>query len=530
MAINDEYLADFLITRGYNPLHCFFVDAINGDDKNGVIDNITKPYKTWSGVHSQLEPGDMAVFRNGIHEDQINCSYPSINGTEQNPIIVLAYPGESAIVDRLSEGIKIMGCSHMMFDGLACRNTETKLGRGILMTESNNIKLLNIDSGHSTNGLFAMQDLHNIHIENCKFHDTDSVGTHGVYLGAREKPNSNITFKNNLIYNSGMTGFQHNGRVTNLICENNIIHSCNMGAISLIMGVSDSIFRNNLCFNNNQGVVLYNYVSTASETGILPYDQTNNLFINNTFWTGKYRHASGNSAVVGPEYFPAVTFNDDIKDPKTHEPIEEFIRSFDNNVFRNNIFVTCAGPTFRFEQQDFLDTTVIENNVIYRYGDERYDGKDCVLNYGGGYYDNHDFDYFKNFSELIKNNVYAWPEFKDVSIDYATTPEMFDFKLLDTSPAINFGLSMDAPTLDLIGNDRIDAPDVGCYEYFLELINVDITGDNLLNINDYISFLNTMGKQETEQGYNTHADYDNNNKITYSDFKTWYGYYIMDLE
>lgn len=525
--IEDTYLLDWMADKGYSPLHYYFIDVVNGDDSTGVIDDETKPFKTWSGVHTIITAGDAIVYRAGVHTIQIDCSYPSINGTEQNHIIVMAYPGESAIIDRLSEGIKIMGCSHMIFDGLTCRNTETKLGRGVLMTESNNIKLLNLDSGHSTNGLFAMQDLHNIHIENCKFHDTDLVGTHGVYLGARDKPNSNITFINNLIYNSGMTGFQHNGRVTNLVCENNIIHSCNMGAISLIMGVSDSIFRNNLCFNNNQGVVIYNYMSTAPESGILPYDQTNNQFINNTFWTGKYRHATGSQAVVGPEYFPAVTFNDDIKDPITHVPIEEFIRSFDNNVFRNNIFVTCAGPTFRFEQQDFLDTTTIENNVIYRYGDERFAGPDCILNYGGGYYDNYDFDYFQNFSALIQNNVYSWPEFKNVSIDYATTPEKFVFKLMDTSQAINLGLSLGAPTLDLSGNTRIDAPDAGCYEYFLELINGDITGDNILDINDYISFLNTMGKQSSEPGYNQEADYDSNGKVTYSDFQTWYGFYIM---
>lgn len=522
--IEDEHLNGLLAEYGYSPLHFYFMSP-TGDDATGEIDNIFKPFKSWEGIHTKIVPGDAVIYRAGTHTDQINCSYPSIHGTEENPVFIIAYPGENPVIDRISEAIKIMNSSHMVVHGMDFRNTETKLGRGILITESNNLAIRNVKSGYSTNGLFAMQDLHDILIEGCVFHNTDFAGTHGVYIGARELPNSNITFNNNLIYNGGMHGFQHNGRITNLVMENNIIHSCNMAAISLVMGVCDSTFRNNLCYNNNQGVVIYNYVSTAADSGILPYDQTNNKIINNTFWTGKYRHATGNMNVEGPEYFPSVHFNDDIRDPYTYEPQLDLKRSFDNNIFRNNIFVTCAGPVFRYDQQDYLDATIIENNVLYRYGDYRYPGPECTLNYGGGYYDNYDFDYFQAFSELIKDNLYGWPGFKDVSLDYATTPDMFDFRLLVDSIAINHGIEIDSPINDLLDMVRDTQPDSGCYEY--ADISGDITGDNAVNLQDYSGFLKTLGTKQDDADYNKDADYNNDGSITYSDFQTWYGFFIM---
>ena len=448
----------FSTVKGYNPLHYYYVDVENGDDSTGAIDDESKPYKTWDGVHHIVKAGDIIIYRAGIHNVPITFIYPSISGTEENPIIVMAYPGELAIIDRLAAGISVMRSNNLIFDGLTCRNTENNLGRGVAVTESRNVTLVNIDSGHSTSGLFAMRILHNFHVENCVFHDTYPAGTHCVYLGGMYEANRDIIFRGNLMYNCGMNAFQYNGAATNMLFENNILHSSNMAAISLLMGVSDSVFRNNLGFNNSHGVIIYNYITPLGP----PSDQKNNLFINNTFWTGKYNHGTG---TVGPEGAASVHFNDYILDPETREPQLELIRSFDNNVFRNNILVTSAGPTMRFDQEDYLDTTVFENNLVYRYGDYRYDGAEYALNYGGGYYDNYDFDYFENFSELIKNNKYSWSEFKDVSIDYATTPEKFNFDHSYNSPAIDFGISADAPSYDIKGNLRDAHPDAGCYEY-----------------------------------------------------------------
>lgn len=441
--------------KGYNPLNYYFIDVDNGDDNTGNINDQTKPFKSWNAIHTKVKPGDAVIFRGGISNEMIYGDFPPLNGTEENPIILMTYPGELFIIDRVGASIAVRNSSYVILDGFTCMNSETRIGRAIGMGECNNIRFVNIDSGHATSGLFAMQDLKNIEISNCVFHDTDdhSDGTHCVYLGARELPNSDITISDSLFYNCGMHAFQHNGRVTNLTFERNIIHSARMAAIALEMGVSDSVFRNNLTFNNKQGVVIYNYVSTDSS--IQPFDQKNNLFINNTFWTGKYNYNDGTIGDHAPETFPSVHFNDRILDDYGEYHLE-LVRSFDYNVFRNNIFVSHSGPVIRFDQEDYADTIVFENNVIYRY-----DGSDHTMIYGKTFYN---FEEFEKFGDHISNNIYGYPEFENVSVDFYDTPERFSFNYLADSPAIDFGSNLDTPLTDLRGVDRTGFIDAGCYE------------------------------------------------------------------
>ena len=209
--------------------------------------------------------------------------------------------------------------------------------------------------------------------------------------------------------------------------------------IGRFCGVSDSMFRNNLVFSNSkQAVVIYDYDSTSQ--AIVAYDQTGNTFVNNTLWVGRYS-VSGYS----PSPFAAVLFND--ATAASH--------SFDDNIFRNNIIVSDSGEAFEFYQADFADTQIIENNLIYSIGDGR------PMGYAGTTYGAAQFE---GFSSLIRNNVFANPRFADVSVDYYDRPELFNFNLLSSSPAINLGVNVDAPATDITGLYRIGLPDAGCYE------------------------------------------------------------------
>lgn len=58
-----------------------------------------------------------------------------------------------------------------------------------------------------------------------------------------------------------------------------------------------------------------------------------------------------------------------------------------------------------------------------------------------------------------------------------------------------------------------------------QLIDGDLNQDSSLNIIDYKLMCDALGKQIHEVGYSKIADYDNNDKVTYSDFKEWYNYY-----
>ena len=53
----------------------------------------------------------------------------------------------------------------------------------------------------------------------------------------------------------------------------------------------------------------------------------------------------------------------------------------------------------------------------------------------------------------------------------------------------------------------------------------DLTGDGVLNADDYTAFRSSLGKCSGDEGYIADADYDGDGCITYADYRIWYGYY-----
>ncbi len=447
----DKYgtLQNFLSTvKGYGTQRIFYI-ASDGNNGTAAVNDISHPYATWAAVKPLLQPGDTVLYREGTYRTTISMDWPPVQGAEGNRISIMTYPGEEAIINAYggiylgySGNIGGPGCSHIAIDGLILEASTIGQGYGIeghYLTDAiiRNIEVRNFHTGIDFNA-------HNAVIENSVIHD--SRAEHAIYLGSNgnSTPNENIAIRGNILYHNGRHGFQHNGPVTNLLIEGNIIHSNLMGGISLIMGTSYSTVRNNLIFNNNkQGIILYNY--DDPNPSILPHDQVHNVIENNTIWVGQYSWDGGGT---GPSEHGAIVFNN------AGNPAEG-ITTLDNNTIRNNILVTYNGPALWFYQQDYADTTVVENNLFYRVrGDSR------VMTYGATDYS---MAGFNAFSPLFRNNLFADPLFQDVSLNYNLTPEKFIFDLLANSPAINFGSSAGAPSTDLRGQERTE-PDAGGYE------------------------------------------------------------------
>ena len=444
---------NFVNHLGYNPDRISYL-ASDGDDASGDVDNILKPYLSWNTVRSLIQPGDLVMFREGVygHTRLTNSGLPD------KPIVIMAFPGETVILDDSYAAILVDGRSNLVFDGFITDNTLAPgTQNGILSYSSagrpvRNVTFRNIETRNHQRGWVGGYDHHDILVENSVFHDSS---THGIYLASNATfvPNTNLTVRNSLSYNNGRHGFQHNGRVTNLLLEGNIFHSNTMGGVSFLQGVSDSIVRNNLIFNNaKMGIQFYLYED--ADPNIQAFDQTGNLVVNNTFWVGQYDWKTGST---GTQSFSAVLFNDNSVSQTG---------SMDDNMFRNNIFVTYFGSVFKFSQERVADSTIIENNVIYK-TEGAY--QDTIMTYGGGWEpyvgQHYNFTEFEGFSELIRNNLFQDPEFRDVSVDYFDSPENFDFDLVGSSPILDFGVATEAPVTDLRGNVRTGIPDAGCYEY-----------------------------------------------------------------
>ncbi len=373
-----------------------FVRYLGYNPKQIIVTNI-------GGGYGSLQPGDMVVFRAGTVVDKYTFGCSNLHGTAENPIVFMAMPGEKVIFDATGQGIGCDYSSNIIFDGFIVRNTYGYQSKGLGMYESSNITWRNIESTGHSRGMFSMQNLHGITVEYSVFRNN---GSHGIYWGARDLPNSDLTVRGVLSYNNGRHGFQHNGRVENLTVEGSVFHSNSLGGVSFIEGVHHSTIRGNLIFNNNkQGIILYVYNDPSP--AIQPFDTNYNTIEDNIVWVGKY---SWNGSTA-PDYHAGIQVNN-----AANSSLD-----LGHNTFRNNIVVTYIGPSFLFSQSSYASTTTIEGNQFYRIA-----GESGAFVYGSS---SLDLDGFESLSSTISNNFYGDPNFVDVSIDYYLTPEKFNFNI-----------------------------------------------------------------------------------------------------
>ncbi len=406
---NIEGVRRLLARSGYRPQRIFFV-APDGDNRGGVSNDPARPFASFTHVRRLLRAGDAAVFRAGAYAGRYALPCTNLRGTRERPILIAAYPGERVVFDASADGLTVDRCRHVIFDGFTLTNTRaTGAGNGIRMKYSSNVTLRGLEVSKFQRGWIGMQDLHDITAERCVFHDN---GGHGVYLGARDRPNSNLTVRNCLMYRNWLHGFQHNGRVKNLRLIDNVIHTNNLAGISLIMGVSDSVVRGNRIFNNNkQGIVFHTYLDR--NPNIRPYDQSRNEITGNLIWVGRYSW-NGKSQ---PHTHRAVVFKDSTGSKKLR---------MDGNVFRDNVIVTQDGEPFYFVPARFALATTLADNLIFRTA-----GPGKIATVGE---DVLDWTAFQALGERVHGNRFADPQFADVSVGYFRTPGRYDFTRKDARP------------------------------------------------------------------------------------------------
>ncbi|ACN15110.1 PyrK [Desulforapulum autotrophicum HRM2] len=445
-------LTNFLKSKGYGSKRIIYISS-RGNDDTGLIDDIQKPFFSWAKVRSQIKPGDTIIYRGGIYREQI--SLKNMNGTKDEPVTFMAYPGEAVWFEDCggsgnSAAISIKGGSHINIQGIIFDNPSNfGNGNGVYLngttqydwTRVHDIKIKNIEVKNTKSGVRAMVNIHNLVVEDSVIHDTSS---HNIYLGTSDDslPNGDILIKNNLLYRgarvyNGRFCIQHNGIVDRLIIENNICHSNQTGGgISLENGASNSIVRNNLIFNNSKmGIQLYGY--NAKWGGAF----SNNHIFNNTIWVGNYSPTG-------------------VEEPKDHAGIllKDSSGRFNilGTIIKNNIISTQFGYPVHIFQENFIATTLMEKNIFYRQK-----GRE-VVHVGENAYK---LERIEKERPLVRDNLFADPKFKNVSIQYYKEPRLFDFDILNNSPAIDFGLNVKLEK-DISGHSRIpEKNDSGCYEF-----------------------------------------------------------------
>ena len=295
----------FLEHKGLKPARIFYL-ATNGDDSHAGSGHPDRPYRTFARVVPALGPGDLVLFAAGTYKSDHSPAI-DLNGThgkKDKPVVIMAVPGSARGAGR-RRALRSAPRPARTWCWRASSSTSPTPAEATASAWSRygQITLRNMEVKNQFPGVKGMQNLHDLLIERMVIHD--NPGEHGIYLGCREDVNSNITVRGCRIYRNAQQGFQHNGRVKNLLLEDNLIHTNGQAGVQLMMGVCDSTIRHNLIFNNaKQGVSFFNYVS--SEWDILPYDMHNNVVEDNVIWVGrKDWHDQYNTSE-----FAAVQFND----------------------------------------------------------------------------------------------------------------------------------------------------------------------------------------------------------------------------
>lgn len=416
----NKSLEEFLPTIGYKPRRIIYLSP-DGDDRTGRAGDVAKPYRTFARVGPMLQADDLVCFRQGTYGGDIPLDASGIRGRRGRPIIIMAFPGEQVILSGGGDSIKADRCSNLVFDGFVLDCRDKGSDSGFETHFASNITLRNMEMRNHFWGVFGMQDLSGLLLENLVIHDNGKE--HGVYLGCRDLPNANLTIRGCLIYRNGGQGIQHNGRVKNLTIENNVIHSNGQAGVQFMQGVCKSTVRNNLIFNNaKQGICLYKYVST--DRGIAIFDQNDNIFEDNTIWVGTRDWQDQYPTAT----YPAIAFNDPTEGKQSH-----MIR----NAFRRNILVVSEGPAVHFYQPRFADQTVFEGNLIHRQS-----GPEAVVLHGDKSYP---FDQLARLGADFKDNRYADPRFAAATAELYLKPEKFDFAIDPDSPAKGLGCRMAPP-------------------------------------------------------------------------------------
>ena len=431
-------LDQLLAHLGYKPTRKLFI-ATGGDDHRGRPNQETKPYATFAKVDGMLRAGDAVIWRAGTYFELLK---PSQGGRSDKPILYMAYPGEKVILDHKasSDGFNVGENGHWVMDGLVLRNTFNDLGRGISGHDLLDVTIRNVEVTHYYTAIFLMNGLRNVAIEYSSLHDT--TATHSVYLGARERPNINLTVRGNLIYSAAEHGFQHNGRVTNLIVENNIIHSNTDGCITLLEGVSHSSIQNNVCFNNGRAALIF-WSYQSSDNTIRQYDQNYNTIRHNTFYIN-----SRDLSADGVSSHPAILV--DVQNP------DSVPRDLGHNTYEANVFSVVTGaPVIQYRVLGHLQTDTYRNNVMYTNGP-------APVNVAGSI---HNWEWFLGLGALITGNVSTDPRFAAADPSWYKEPDRFDLRPRGDSPAVGrAGIgSLEA------GSTRQTNPDAGAYEHVLEI-------------------------------------------------------------
>jgi hypothetical protein len=403
----------------------FFVSPTGNDSAAGTQ---AAPWRTLQKAANTVTAGDIVTVKPGTY---VGFDLRT-DGTAAEPITFTAEPG--VVINqrnaRTPDGINLEGADYIVIEGFAIVGVDRAGIRSALnhhVTIRNNKADLNGRWGIFTG--FGDDLL----IENNE--TSRSEDEHGIYVSnSGDRP----TIRGNTIWGNYGNGIHLNGDesqggdgiISGALIENNVIYENGVGGGSGINGdgLQSSMIRNNLLYDNHaSGISLYQIDGAEGAK--------NNVVVNNTI----VQASNGRWAL-------------NIQGPSTGNTVFNNIL-YNNHSFRGSIDI----------HPDALDGFTSDYNVVMnRFTTDDSDSRLTLAQWRAA-------------TGQDMHSIVATPNQLFIS------PAGDDYELSATSPALNVGTSMMAPTVDLTGSTRPSggAWDIGAYE----LSSGDTTPPNVTAVN-----------------------------------------------
>ncbi len=519
----------FLTHLGYPTNTVIYIDPVNGNDSTGTgsVGNPYKTWQPIASTfnYAGAGTGGTVLWRAGTATwGSVSNPYAS---SLSAPVVVMLYPGESGVISGINDDSQTYGqASNVIYDGWIIRCGGA--GNGFDANHVNNITLKNSEISGCAHGWQVGSGGQSLVIDNDVFHDTSSHAIYPTSAGLYSptqfncpgwtwdttggnfpsgfNPFTNLTITNSLFYNAGTGGLEAvhlNAYICGGSVTGNFMHNIGGTGLGLQTGVqgqsgSPFLVANNVIFSNQSAGItmsIYGCDNNGSPATSAQFMMGGSCYmssftagvsyypgffdyvsiINNTIWTGQYATQGGgqcdptNPAAPGGQC-QIPTYGIDMLDYSVGTPDSKWLK---NTTIENNLILTyndCGGGTnqLQFATNSFPDTNIIKNNLFYNLVsgasqcDVMFISSDAQSSSPGTY----TFTTFQSYNTGNNgNNLFGNPLFVDTALGYYATPNLFNFHLTGSSPAIAAGLHSAAPSTDAAGVTRPNPPSIGAYEF-----------------------------------------------------------------
>jgi hypothetical protein len=424
-----------------NPAITIYYVSPSGNDSNPGT--LGQPWRTIVKAARMVKAGDTVYIREGIYQESVDFA---TSGTSNAPIKILAYPGESPIMDGNNFTIPgydfgpllTLSGDYIQISGLEVRYSR---GMGVVLSGSNDIASKVYSHHNRENGILISHG-HNSIVENsivwrnALSNEFGQGGNHASGLSAARNGVSYVTMRHNTVWENwgeGLSSYE----ADQIVIEDNFIHD-NWSNV-YISDSTNVLFQRNFVYTNPASY-MYPY---GSHDGISMGDET-------------YNPPSANITVINN-----ISFGNHVN----FWWWQGFQGGGMNNVLiANNTFVNAIGNANEGNGNVTISigdhqNVRFENNLVQQGGNFPVIATSAMP---GVTYSHNLWSKQPWVAAAGPGDIIGDPLFTQTRDPYS--PEWY--KLTVLSPAINKALSLSEVNLDYFGMNRVAPPDIGASEFF----------------------------------------------------------------